>query len=52
MMMKNIGSRFLTKDGESNLDTVTDLFTSHPSEDVLEIRWKKGQEFSRVVDQG
>lgn len=51
MVIKNIGRRFLTKDGESNLGTVTDLFMGHPSGDVLEIGWKKGQEFSRDVDQ-
>lgn len=52
MVIKNIGSRILTKDDESNLDTVTDLFMGHPSGDVLEIGWKKGHEFSRVEDQG
>lgn len=50
MVIENIGGRFLTKDREFSLDTVTDLFTGHPCGDVLEIGWNKGQEFSRVVD--
>lgn len=52
MVIGNIGSRFLTKDAVSSLDTVNDLFRSYPSVYVLEIGWYKGQEFSRVVDWG
>lgn len=52
MVTGNIGSRFLTKDGESILDTANDLFRSYPSVYVLERGWNKGQEFSRVVDWG
>ena len=38
MVAENVGSRVSTKDGESSLGTVTDLFRGHPSGDSVETR--------------